>query len=38
MNRLSSEKAALRSTNTVFQGTDLGVGSRVRTSSSLDQY
>ena len=38
MHRLTSEKAALRSTNTVLQGTDLGVASGVRTSSSLDGF
>jgi hypothetical protein len=38
MNRLASEKAALRSTNTVLQGTDLGVGSGIRQSSNLDAY
>ncbi|MET8409132.1 hypothetical protein ABZV34_13770 [Streptomyces sp. NPDC005195] len=38
MNRLSSEKAALRSTNTVLTGTDVGVGTGVRKSSSLDGF
>ena len=38
MNRLASEKAALRSTNTVLQGTDLGVGDGLRQSSSFDVY
>ncbi|MGV9254565.1 hypothetical protein [Streptomyces sp. NPDC003697] len=38
MNRLSSEKAALRATNTVLSGTDAGVGSEVRASSSLDGF
>ncbi|MEU0006501.1 hypothetical protein ABZ079_20060 [Streptomyces sp. NPDC006314] len=38
MTRLSSEKAALRGTNTVLSGTDLGVASGVRTSSALDAY
>ncbi|CAM5699077.1 hypothetical protein [Streptomyces aurantiogriseus] len=38
MNRLASEKAALRGTNTVLQGTDLGVGNGIRQSSNLDAY
>ncbi|MFI6038630.1 hypothetical protein ACIBBD_31765 [Streptomyces sp. NPDC051315] len=38
MNRLASEKAALRGTNTVLQGTDLGVGNGIRQSSNLDGY
>lgn len=38
MNRLSSEKEALRSTNILFQNTDLGVGIGVRKSSNLDGY
>ncbi|WP_432164952.1 hypothetical protein [Streptomyces sp. bgisy031] len=38
MNRLGSEKGALRSTNTLFQATDFGVRTQVRTSSSLDRY
>ncbi|MFF8969739.1 hypothetical protein [Streptomyces sp. NPDC014995] len=38
LNRLASEKAALRSTNTVLQGTDLGVGNGIRQSSNLDAY
>ena len=38
MNRLSSEKSALRGANTVLTGTDVGVGSSVRTSSTLDAY
>ncbi|MEV6181453.1 hypothetical protein [Streptomyces sp. NPDC052015] len=38
MNRLASEKAALRSTTNVLQGTDLGVGSGIRQSSHLDAY
>ncbi|MFE6286956.1 hypothetical protein [Streptomyces sp. NPDC057877] len=38
MNRLGSEKAALRSTNILFQNTDLGVGIGVRKSSNLDGY
>ncbi|MFI5684795.1 hypothetical protein [Streptomyces sp. NPDC051636] len=36
--RLSSEKAALRGTSTLLQGTDLGVGSGVRATSSLDGF
>jgi len=36
MNRLSSEKAALRSSGTVLQGTDLKAGSGIRASSALD--
>jgi hypothetical protein len=38
MNRLASEKEALRSTNKVLQNTDLGVGTGVRNSSSLDGF
>lgn len=38
MNRLGSEKAALRNTNTLFQNTDFGVGLGVRKSSSLDGF
>ncbi|WUV39097.1 hypothetical protein OG318_23270 [Streptomyces sp. NBC_01483] len=38
MNRLSSEKAGLRSSNTVLTGTDAGVGGGVRKSSSLDGF
>lgn len=38
MNRLSSEKAALRSSNTVLTGTDVGVGAGVRKSSPLDGF
>jgi hypothetical protein len=38
MRRLSSEKAALRSSNTTLTGTDAGVGSAVRASSSLDTF
>ncbi|WP_328312834.1 hypothetical protein OG432_22965 [Streptomyces sp. NBC_00442] len=38
MKRLASEKAALRSTYTVLQGTDFGVLAQVRASSSLDAY
>jgi len=38
MDRLGSEKEALRSANTVLQSTDLTVGSRVRQTSSLDGF
>lgn len=38
MNRLGSEKAALRSTGTLFQSTDLGVASAVRQTSVLDSF
>ncbi|MFF8484000.1 hypothetical protein ACGFZG_01625 [Streptomyces antibioticus] len=38
MNRLGAEKAALRATGTLFQGTDTGVGSAVRNSSVLDTF
>ncbi|MGC9381976.1 hypothetical protein [Streptomyces sp. MH13] len=38
MNRLGSEKEALRSTNILFQNTDFGVGLGVRKSSNLDGY
>ncbi|WP_328659570.1 hypothetical protein [Streptomyces sp. NBC_00334] len=38
MNRLSSEKEALRSTNILFQNTDFGVGNGLRQSSNLDGY
>ncbi|XUL88632.1 hypothetical protein ACQ86D_19910 [Streptomyces galilaeus] len=38
MNRLASEKAALRSSNTVLTGTDVEVRSGVRKSSSLDGF
>ncbi|MFD0317620.1 hypothetical protein [Streptomyces flavalbus] len=38
MNRLGSEKTALRSTNTLFLNTDIGVGNGVRKSSSLDGF
>ncbi|MFF6996062.1 hypothetical protein ACFY93_14120 [Streptomyces sp. NPDC008313] len=38
MNRLASEKSALRSTNILLQGTDLGVGSGLRQISPLDGY
>ncbi|MCK8433733.1 hypothetical protein G3I77_11990 [Streptomyces sp. D2-8] len=38
MNRLASEKSALRSTNNLLQNTDLGVGSGLRQISPLDGY
>ncbi|MFE9173102.1 hypothetical protein ACFYNZ_27155 [Streptomyces kebangsaanensis] len=38
MNRLSSEKAALRSSKTVLTGTDVRVGTGVRQSSALDRF
>jgi hypothetical protein len=38
MNRLGSEKAALRSTGTLFQKTDLGVAHAVRQPSALDSF
>lgn len=38
MNRLSSEKEALRSTGILFQNTDFGIGQGIRKSSSLDGY
>jgi hypothetical protein len=38
MDRLGAEKAALRSTNTLFQSTDLGIASGVQRSSALDRY
>ncbi|MFR9798685.1 hypothetical protein ACL02U_22730 [Streptomyces sp. MS06] len=38
MQRLASEKAALRSVNNVLQGTDFGVRSQVRASSTLDDF
>lgn len=38
MFRLSSEKAALRATNNLLMGTDIGVGSGLRQPSALDQY
>ncbi|KNE83553.1 MULTISPECIES: hypothetical protein [Streptomyces] len=38
MNRLRSEKEALRNTNILFQNTDVRVGAGVRKSSSLDNY
>ncbi|MFE0730387.1 hypothetical protein ACFW2X_19460 [Streptomyces antibioticus] len=38
MNRLGSEKAALRATGTLFQSTDTGVGTGIRNSSVLDSF
>ncbi|MFJ2396053.1 hypothetical protein ACIOTI_25315 [Streptomyces sp. NPDC087843] len=38
MDRLGSEKGALRSTSLVLQTTDLAVGSGLRQSSSLERY
>lgn len=38
MNRLASEKAALRNTNTQLHGSDLGVQSGMRAVSPLDGY
>ncbi|WP_331721497.1 hypothetical protein [Streptomyces sp. NBC_00212] len=38
MNRLGSEKGALRSTNSLWQRTDVGVGSQVGPPSALDKY
>ncbi|MEV0266281.1 hypothetical protein AB0I49_33740 [Streptomyces sp. NPDC050617] len=38
MNRLSSEKSALRSANYLIQGTDYGVRNQMRASSLLDGY
>ncbi|SMF16094.1 hypothetical protein [Streptomyces sp. Amel2xC10] len=38
MNRLASEKAALRSTGLLFQTTDLGIGTGLRQTSPLDGY
>lgn len=38
MNRLGSEKAALRATGMLFQNTDTGVGSGIRNSSVLDSF
>ncbi|MBL3670684.1 hypothetical protein JL475_32900 [Streptomyces sp. M2CJ-2] len=38
MNRLGSEKEALRSTSILFQYTDFGVGQGLRKSSNLDGY
>jgi hypothetical protein len=38
MNRLASEKAALRSANTVLQGTDIQAGANARSVSVIDRY
>ncbi|MET9056704.1 hypothetical protein ABZX99_02640 [Streptomyces antibioticus] len=38
MNRLASEKAALRSTGLLFQTTDFGIGTGLRQTSPLDGY
>jgi hypothetical protein len=38
MDRLASEKDALRSTNRVLTSTDLATGSALRQASSLDRY
>ncbi|MFD5267205.1 hypothetical protein [Streptomyces sp. NPDC058335] len=38
MSRLASEKSALRSTDTVLQNTDLGVGTGVRRISPIEGY
>ncbi|KUO14309.1 hypothetical protein [Streptomyces dysideae] len=38
MNRLGSEKEALRNTSTLFQSTDLGAANRVGTSSNFNNY
>ncbi|MFC8104188.1 MULTISPECIES: hypothetical protein [unclassified Streptomyces] len=38
MNRLGSEKEALRSTTILFQNTDFGIGQGIRKSSSLDGF
>jgi hypothetical protein len=38
MERLTAEKDALRSTNVVLTGADLGVGSTLRDMSALDRY
>ncbi|GHB80625.1 hypothetical protein GCM10010331_80130 [Streptomyces xanthochromogenes] len=38
MNRLSSEKGALSSTNSLWHRTDVGVGDRVGPPSALDKY
>jgi hypothetical protein len=38
MDRLTAEKDALRSTNVVLTGADLGVGSTLRDMSALDRY
>jgi hypothetical protein len=38
MNRLASEKAALRSANTTLQGTDVQTGASARSVSVIDGY
>ncbi|MFQ6147782.1 hypothetical protein ACLMNJ_32715 [Streptomyces seoulensis] len=38
MNRLGSEKAALRATNTLLRNTDTGVELGIRKSSALDSF
>ncbi|MFG2380839.1 hypothetical protein [Streptomyces avermitilis] len=38
MNRLGSEKVALRATNTLLQNTDTGVELGIRKSSALDSF
>lgn len=38
MNRLASEKQALRSANTVLQGTDIQAGGSLRSTSVIDGY
>jgi len=38
LNRLGGEKAALRSTSTLFQNTDTGVDLGIRKSSVLDSF
>ncbi|MGY0017866.1 hypothetical protein [Streptomyces sp. cg35] len=38
LNRLSSEKAALRSANSTLQGTDGAVGARTRSLSAFDEF
>ncbi|WP_078632218.1 hypothetical protein [Streptomyces resistomycificus] len=38
MNRLASDKAALRSANTELQGTDIQTGASVRSTSVIDGY
>lgn len=38
MNRLATEKAALRSVNTLLLNTDLATGAGVRTVSVVDEY
>ncbi|ATW49725.1 hypothetical protein [Streptomyces xantholiticus] len=38
MNRLGSEKQALRNTSLLFQNNDIGIATQARQSSSLDKY